>query len=72
MYAIDDGKRAGSISVGDGPVALAFSAGGHLLFAADERSGDVAVIRTSTHSLFNLLPAGREPNAIAVKALRVP
>ena len=72
IYSIEDGKRAWSIHVGDGPDALAFSASGHLLFAADERSGDVAVIRTSTHSLFTLLPAGREPNAIAVKALRLP
>jgi YVTN family beta-propeller protein len=71
IYAIDDGKRAKSIHVGDGPVALAFSTGGHLLFAVDGRSGDVAVIRTSSQSLFNLLAAGREPNAIAIKAFKV-
>lgn len=72
IYAIDDGKRAGSIHVGDGPSALAFSAAGHLLFVVDARSGDVAVVRTSTRSLFTLLPAGRNPNAIAVKAFNVP
>ncbi len=73
IYAIDDGKRVGpSIHVGDGPDALAFSSAGHLLFAVDARSGDVAVIRTSTRSLFTLLPTGRQPNAIAVKAFKVP
>lgn len=69
IYAIDDGKRVGpSIHVGDGPDALALSSAGHLLFAVDDRSGDIAVIRTSTRSLFTLLPTGRQPNAIAIKA----
>lgn len=81
VYSIDDGKRIGSISVGDGPTAMAFSAAGHLLFVADRRSGDVAVVRTSTpgdksttslpQSLFTLLPAGRDPNAIVDKAFNV-
>jgi YVTN family beta-propeller protein len=71
IYAIDDGKREGSIHVGDGPAALAFSTAGHLLFVVDARSGDVAVVRTASHSLFTLLPAGRAPNAIAVKAFRL-
>ena len=77
VYSIDESKRVllpstGSIHVGDGPDALAFSAGGRLLFAVDARSGDVAVIRTSTSSLFTLLPTGRQPNAIAIKAFRLP
>jgi YVTN family beta-propeller protein len=73
LYSIDESRRIGpSIHVGDGPDALAFSSSGSLLFAVDARSGDVAVIRTSTHSLFTLLPTGRQPNAIAVKAFRVP
>lgn len=72
VYSIDDGKRLGpSIHVGDGPDALAFSANGHLLFAVDALSGDLAVVRTSTRSLFTLMPTGRQPNAIAVKAFRV-
>jgi YVTN family beta-propeller protein len=72
VYSIDDGKRVGpSIHVGDGPDGLAFSGSGTLLFAVDARSGDVAVIRTSTRSLFTLLPTGRQPNAIAIKAFRV-
>ncbi|HUB29557.1 MAG TPA: beta-propeller fold lactonase family protein [Terracidiphilus sp.] len=81
IYAIEDGKRAGTIHVGDGPAALAFSAAGHLLFVVDSRSGDVAVVRTAsvraaTNSgvplpLFTILPAGRDPNAIAVKGFRL-
>jgi DNA-binding beta-propeller fold protein YncE len=72
IYSIDDGKRIASVRVGDGPTALAFSSAGHLLFAVDSRSGDVAAIRTSTRSLFTLLPAGRSPNAIAIKSFNLP
>jgi YVTN family beta-propeller protein len=79
VYSIADGKRVGlsthvgdgSIHVGDGPDALAFSANGNLLFAVDARSGDLAVIRTSTRALFTLLPTGRQPNAIALKAFHM-
>ena len=72
VYSIDDGKRLSpSIHVGDGPAALVFSAAGHLLFVADSRSGDVAVVRTASRSLFTLLPAGRTPNAIVDKAFTV-
>jgi YVTN family beta-propeller protein len=70
-YSIDDGRRLTSIHVGDGPSALAFSASGFLLFAVDTRSDDVAVIRTGLSSLFTVLPTGRAPNAIAVKAFKV-
>jgi YVTN family beta-propeller protein len=72
IYSIDDGKRTGSIHVGDGPAAMAFSGAGHLLFVVDQRSADVAAVRTATRALFTMLPAGRGPNAIAVKAFRVP
>ncbi len=78
IYSIDDGKRLGDIHVGDGPAMMAFSAAGHLLFVVDARSGDVSVVRTASlrtpglHSIFTMLPAGRGPNAIAVKAFRVP
>lgn len=72
VYSIDDGKRLGpSIHVGDGPLALAFSAAGHLLFVVDSRSGDVAVVRTASRSLFTMLPTGRSPNSIVVKAFKV-
>ena len=72
VYAIDEGKRIASIHVGDGASALAFSSSGHLLFVVDTRSADVAVVRTATRSLFTLLPTGRSPNAIAVKAFKLP
>jgi YVTN family beta-propeller protein len=71
VYSIDDGKRIGSISVGDSPSAMAFSAAGHLLFVADRRSGDVAIVRTASQSLFTMLPAGRDPNAIVDKSFNV-
>jgi YVTN family beta-propeller protein len=71
IYSIDDGKRLNSIHVGDGPSAMAFSAAGNLLFVVDNRSSDVAVIRTASRALFTLLPTGRGPNAIAVKSFSV-
>ena len=77
VYAIDEGRRipdsqGGSIHVGDGPSAMAFSAAGHLLFVVDTRSADVSVVRTSSRSLFTVLPTGRGPNAIALKAFKQP
>ncbi len=74
IYAINDGRRLASVHVGDGPSAMAFSAAGHLLFVVDARSGDVAVVRTASRSLFafTLLPAGRAPNAIVDKAFKLP
>jgi DNA-binding beta-propeller fold protein YncE len=71
VYSINDGRRVGAIHVGDGPSALAFSNSGYLLFVVDSRSADVAVARTASLSLFTLLPTGRDPNAIAVKAFKV-
>jgi DNA-binding beta-propeller fold protein YncE len=72
VYSIDDGKRIGSMHVGDGPSALALSTSGHLLFVVDSRSADVAVVRTETRSLFTLLSTGRNPNAIAMKSFKLP
>jgi YVTN family beta-propeller protein len=81
VYAIDDGKRINAVQVGDGPDALALSSAGHLLLVANARSGDVAVIRTTSYSpkgerkigaLFTMLPAARQPNAIAVKSFLQP
>ena len=71
VYSVDDGKRIGSAHVGDGPAAMAFSGAGHLLFVVDSRSDDVAVVRTGDRSLFTMLPAGRNPSAIVVKAFKV-
>lgn len=72
VYGVDEGRRVGlGIHVGDGASSMAFSAAGHLLLVVDSRSGDVAVVRTATRTLFTMLPAGRGPNAIAVKAFKV-
>ncbi len=80
VYSIDDGKRiVPSIHVGDGPKALAFSSRGVLLFVVDNRSSDVAVVRTDLllqtrslfSSLFTMIPTGHSPNAIAVKGFNV-
>jgi YVTN family beta-propeller protein len=80
VYSIEDGKRVNTIPVGSGPDALAFSSEGHLLLVADTRSGDISVVRvisrtpsgtTRTGALFTMLPAGKQPNAIVVKAFRI-
>jgi len=71
-YSVEDGRRLSpSIHVGDGPVAMAFSSNGFLIFVVDNRSADIAVVRAGTRSLFTILPTGRGPNAIAVKAFKV-
>ena len=71
-YGVEDGRRLSpSIHVGDGPVAMAFSSNGFLIFVVDNRSDDIAVVRAGTRSLFTILPTGRGPNAIAVKAFKV-
>jgi YVTN family beta-propeller protein len=80
-YSIDDGKLiTPSIHVGAGPDALAFSADGFLLLAADAQSGDVSAIRTQSYasngairigSLFTMLPAGNRPSSIAIKAFSI-
>jgi YVTN family beta-propeller protein len=71
VFSVDEARLVGAARAGDGPDALAFSAAGHLLFAVDSRSGDVAVIRTLTHSLFTMLPVGSRPNDIVDKAFKV-
>ena len=79
VYSIDDGKLINTVHVGGGPDSLAFSAEGHLLLATNARSGDVSVVRTANRepngtlvygTLFTILPAGKQPNAIVVKAFR--
>lgn len=73
VYSIDEGKLAGVVRTGPGPDAMAFSSDEHLLLLANSKSGDVAVIRTQGRdgnpALFTMLPAGSQPNAIAVKAI---
>ena len=73
LYSIDDGKFLSSIRTGSAPDALAFSSDQHLLLVADQHSGDVAVIRTSSRfgpELLTILPAGASPSALTVKAMQ--
>jgi DNA-binding beta-propeller fold protein YncE len=71
LYSIEDGRLIENVSVGEGPDAVALSAAGHLLLVVDSRSNDLAVVRTKTRGLFTLLPLGRQPSSIAVKAYLV-
>jgi YVTN family beta-propeller protein len=80
VYSIDDGRRINTVHVGSGPDALAFSVEGHLLLATDARSDDVSVVRVMSRTpsgvsrvgtLFTMLPSGKQPNAIVVKAFYV-
>ncbi len=72
LYSIDDGRLVSSVHTGSSPTAMAFSTDEHLLLAADARSGDVSVVRTQGKlgpALFTILPAGRSPSEIVVKAM---
>jgi len=73
LYSIDDGKLLSSLHTGSSPTALAFSSDKEqrLLLAADSRSGDVAVIRTTSPlgpALFTILPAGDAPASVAIQS----
>ena len=71
LYSIDDGRLVNTVRAGSGPDALAFSADQHLLLAANVRSGDVAIIRTTgtgSPALFTMLPAGHQPVSIVTHA----
>jgi len=71
LYSIDDGRIVTGVRTGSHPDAIAFSTDEHLLLVADSGSGDVAVIRTNSKNgpeLFTMLPAGKHPNDIVVKA----
>lgn len=79
-YSIDDGTRINTVQVGEGPGPLALASGGFLLLAVDRTAGDVSVLRTVSYtpkgeavtgSLFTVLSAGKDPNAIAVKSFTV-
>jgi YVTN family beta-propeller protein len=80
VYSIDDGKLVHTVQVGNGPTALAFSSDDFWLFAVDASSGDVTVVRTLAYTpsgapiagqMFTILPAGRNPNSIAIKTFLV-
>ena len=72
LYGIDDGRLLENVAVGEGPDAVALSETGHLLMVVDSRSNDLAMVRTKTRALFTLLPLGKQPSSIVVKAFLVP
>ena len=80
LHAATRGERTlSALSLSDGlPLltALANDHGYDSVFseqlAAHARSADVAVVRTLTRKLFTIVPTGRGPNAIVVKAFKVP
>ncbi len=74
LYSIDEGRMTASVHTGPQPDAMALSPVQPLLLVADAKGGDVAVIRTRDTNgpeLFTMLPAGAQPNAIAIKSFRV-
>ena len=75
QYSIDNGKVIATVAVGGSPDALALSRDEQFLFVADTKSEDLAVIRTNVGkgkpTILTLLPLGKQPNAIAVKAFTI-
>lgn len=74
LYSIDEGRMSNAVHTGSQPDAIAMSPGRPVLLVADSKSGDVAVIRTRDTNgpeLLTMLPAGAQPNAIAIKAFHV-
>jgi YVTN family beta-propeller protein len=73
LYSIDDGKLITAVRTGSHPDALALSDDEHILLVVNAGSGDVSVIRTQSKSgspeLVTMLPAGQQPNDIAVKKI---
>ncbi len=71
LYSIDEGRMTNSIHTGPQPDAMAMSPQQPVLLVADAKSGDVALIRTRDNNgpeLLTMMPAGAQPNAIAIKA----
>ncbi|MGI4755785.1 MAG: YncE family protein [Janthinobacterium lividum] len=74
LYSIDEGRMMNSVHTGPQPDAMAMSPQQPVLLVANAKSGDVAVIRTRDNNgpeLLTMLPAGAQPNAIAIKAFQV-
>jgi YVTN family beta-propeller protein len=55
------------IQAGQTPGAMRFDPNENLLIAANQGSGDIAVIRTRTNSLLTMIPVGGQPQDLAVK-----
>jgi len=67
----DPVSGSGSIRVGSKPESIVLSPNENYLYVANTASGDVSVIRTAVQSLFTMIPVGKQPSAMAVKAFAV-
>ena len=80
VYDIDMGRRIASLMVGSRPDGLALTPDENYLLVLDTESGDVTVIQKrkprklepSEYSLLTLIPVGVQPNAVVVKAFKMP
>ena len=77
VYSIDNGKRTGYVPVGSHPEAMAFSPNHLLLLVVNTGSGDMTVLslidnkgqpRPEVPALETMIPLGKDPRAIVVKA----
>jgi YVTN family beta-propeller protein len=78
IYSIDNGKRTGSVEVGSRPEAMALSPNQYMLLVVNTGSGDLSVLSLIDRkgrpvfprppSLETMIPLGKDPRAIAVKA----
>jgi DNA-binding beta-propeller fold protein YncE len=77
VYSIDNGKRTASVPVGSHPESMAFSPNQLLLLVVNTGSGDMTVLslidskgksQPELPVLETMIPLGKDPRAIVVKA----
>jgi YVTN family beta-propeller protein len=77
VYSIDNGKRTSSVQVGSHPEAIALSPNQLMLLVVNTGSGDLTVLslvdrkgrpQPDTPTLETMIPLGKDPKAIVVKA----
>jgi YVTN family beta-propeller protein len=79
VYDIDSGKVIASLPTGNHPDGLALSQNQNYLLVLNSESGDVTVIQkripkkfeSGEYSLLTMIPVGRQPNNIVVKAFTI-
>jgi YVTN family beta-propeller protein len=77
VYSIDTGKRMTSVAVGSHPESMAISPNQLMLLVVNTASGDLSVLslidrkghqQPETPVMETMIPLGRDPRAIVVKA----
>lgn len=66
VFALDTGSPLGTITVGDGPQAVAVSPNGARAYVANALAGSVSVIDTSNQTVIATIVVGRSPISIAI------